>query len=74
VLAGFVHLVPEVDEALAAKVTPALLTEVLDLVPDAWLEPVPGAGTPDALRATYVDFLLARVGGERSWLPVEGAA
>jgi hypothetical protein len=74
VLAGFVHLVPEVDDALAAKVTPALLTEVLDLVPDAWLEPVPGAGTPDALRATYVDFLLARVGGERSWLPIEGAA
>jgi len=37
-------------------------------VPDVWLEPVPGAETPDALRAAYVDFLAARL-GTRQWLP-----
>ena len=37
-------------------------------VPDVWLEPVPGAETPDALRAAYVDFLTARL-GTRQWLP-----
>ncbi len=74
VLAAFVSRVPDVDEELAAKVTPALLGEVVGLVPDVWLEPVPGAETPEALRTAYVDFLLARVGGDRSWLPIEGAA
>ena len=74
VLAGFVDAVPAVDDELAAKVTPALLTEVVDLVPDVWLEPVPGADTSEALRAAYVEFLLARVGGDRAWLPIAGAA
>jgi hypothetical protein len=43
-------------------------------VPDRWLEPVPGAEEPGRLRAAYVDFLLARVDGERSWLPRAVAA
>jgi hypothetical protein len=42
-------------------------------VPDAWLEPVPGAETPDALRAAYVEFLSARL-ATRSWLPGRSAA
>ena len=43
-------------------------------MPDVWLEPVPGAETPDALRTAYVEFLLARVQGDRAWLPEVGAA
>ncbi len=74
VLAAFRRHVPSVDEALAAQVTRDLLQDVTGHVPDEWLEPVPGAETPAALRAAYVDFLLARVSGSRSWLPVEGAA
>ena len=62
------------DEALAAQVTEMALTEVLALVPDEWLEPVPGAETPDALRARYVEFLHARVTGDRGWLPTVEAA
>ena len=50
------------------------LGDVLALVPDEWLEPVPGASAPADLRAAYADFLLARVSGERAWLPVAGAA
>ena len=33
-----------------------------------------GAEGPAELRAAYVEFLLARVSGGRSWLPVTGAA
>jgi hypothetical protein len=42
-------------------------------VPDAWLEPVPGAETPEALRASYVAFLSARL-ATRDWLPRASAA
>ena len=42
-------------------------------VPDAWLEPVPGADSPAALRAAYVSFLSARL-ATRAWLPGVSAA
>jgi hypothetical protein len=74
VLAAYRAGVPAADADLAPQVTQALLEEVVAEVPDAWLEPVPGAEDADALRAAYVRFLLARVGGERTWLPVQGAA
>ena len=51
--------------------TADLLAEVVDLVPDAWLEPVPGAETVEDLRAAYVAFLVARL-GTRQWLPAPG--
>lgn len=57
------------DRELAAKVTRELLDEVLALVPDEWLEPVPGAEDAAAQRTRYADFLLARVSGGRAWLP-----
>jgi hypothetical protein len=57
------------DAELSSRITPEALTGVLAEVPDEWLEPVPGAETPDALRARYVDHLVARLDGERPWLP-----
>jgi hypothetical protein len=42
-------------------------------VPDEWLEPVPGAETPEALRSAYVSFLSARL-ATRAWLPGVSAA
>ena len=74
VLAAFRPGVPAADAHLAPLLTRSLLEEVLADVPDVWLEPVPGAETPAALRAAYVEFLLARVDGERAWLPREAAA
>ena len=74
VLAAYRGGLSDVDAELAPRVTRELLEEVAAMVPDVWLEPVPGAETPDALRAAYVEFLLARVNGERAWLPAEGAA
>jgi hypothetical protein len=74
VLAAYLPGVAAADTALAPRVHRDLLEAVLAEVPDVWLEPVPGAESPDALRAAYVEFLLARVAGERAWLPREAAA
>ena len=74
VLVGHLRGVPDADASLAPQVTRDLLGDVLALVPDEWLEPVPGASSAADLRTAYVVFLLARVTGSRSWLPVSGAA
>lgn len=60
------------DRDLASRITPAALEKVVSEVPDEWLEPVPGAEPPDALRRRYVDYLMARVSGPRAWLPATG--
>jgi hypothetical protein len=56
------------DSEVSRLLGPELFAEVLERVPDTWLEPVPGAETPEALRAAYVEFLTARL-SNRSWLP-----
>jgi hypothetical protein len=58
----------ELDAELRAALGREVFAEVLADVPDVWLEPVPGAETPEALRTAYVDFLDARLGAEQ-WLP-----
>ena len=65
--------VPDLDAELAGQVTRDLLVDVLEQVPDDWLEPVPGAEDAGALRASYVDFLVARLTGGRGWLPTGSA-
>jgi hypothetical protein len=64
----------QADAELAPLVTRQLLAKVLDQVPDEWLEDVPGLSGPEQIRGAYVDFLTARIDGERSWLPREAAA
>ncbi|HEV7727653.1 MAG TPA: HipA family kinase [Modestobacter sp.] len=61
--------VPAADAALAPGVTRALLTEVLALVPDAWLEGPRPDEPADEVRARYVEQLLARLGARDSWVP-----
>ena len=64
VLLPFAESISHAHERLAHRVTPSVLASVLDLVPDAWLEPVgPAAaiGTAGAQRAAYRDYLLTRV-------------
>ncbi len=63
----------QLDAELAGQLGPEVFTEVLAEVPDTWLEPVPGADTPTAVRAAYVEFLTARL-ATRQWLPREVAA
>lgn len=58
----------ELDAELRARLDPDLLHAVTARVPDAWLDPVPGAEDPDALRAAYRAFLTARLATD-AWLP-----
>ncbi len=62
------------DEELAGRFDAGVLAEVLALVPDQWLEPRPGAASPDEVRAAYVSFLRARLEGARVWVPGRAAA
>lgn len=59
---------PEADARITPLLDRAVFTDILEQVPDAWLEPVPGTETPDGLRAAYVEFLTARL-ATRTWLP-----
>jgi hypothetical protein len=60
------------DAELRSRVTPEALEAVVAEVPDEWLEPVPGAETPDALRDRYLAYLVARLTGPGTWLPGTG--
>lgn len=57
-----------VDDEARGLLGPDVLAEILAQVPDAWLEPVPGAESPDDVRAAYAAFLGARL-ESRQWLP-----
>ena len=68
VLIGYLDALPAVDAEVGALLDERVFAEVLAQVPDEWLEPVPGAATPDDVRSAYVAFLTARL-GSRQWLP-----
>jgi hypothetical protein len=68
VLLSYAHDLPRADEEIRGLLSEDVFADVLAQVPDAWLEPVPGAETADALRAAYVGFLTARW-ETRQWLP-----
>jgi hypothetical protein len=54
---------------LSPSVTTELLAGVVDAVPEDWLEQAPGLDTPAAVRAAYLEHLLARVANPSAWLP-----
>ncbi|GAA4723249.1 hypothetical protein GCM10023350_01820 [Nocardioides endophyticus] len=72
VLLAYAPDLPQADEAIRAMLSEEVFAEILAEVPDEWLEPVPGAETPQAVRAAYVAFLTARL-GTRQWLPQDAA-
>jgi hypothetical protein len=53
----------EADAELAPRVDRTLLTEVVALIPDAWLD------EGEATRAAYVEHLLARLEAREAWVP-----
>ena len=64
-----------VHDELAAQVSEGRLGAVLELVPDAWLQPDPDRPDPrapvdpPAARRAYVEYLLARLEAAARWLP-----
>ena len=69
VLRGFAPSTAPVADAMAAAVDRALLEQVTAVVPDEWLEDEPGFDSADAVRAAYVEHLLARVAARGTWQP-----
>jgi hypothetical protein len=68
-LAPFAKRLPEADRELAPMITEDLLREVTGLIPERWLAGEPGFADAEAVRAAYVEQLLARVAAPRAWLP-----
>ncbi|EON23581.1 hypothetical protein CF8_2469 [Nocardioides sp. CF8] len=68
VMAGCAAEVPDADARIRALLDEGVFADVVAQVPDAWLEPVPGAESAAELRAAYVAFLTARL-ATRAWLP-----
>lgn len=62
------------DAEFGTRITPELLAEILQLVPDEWLEPEGDRTTPDELRQAYQDYLLARLADRSAWLPRPGGS
>ncbi|MCX4750806.1 aminotransferase class I and II [Kitasatospora sp. NBC_01287] len=58
------------DAELAGRATPGLLAAAAEAIPEEFLLDEPGFADPAAVRAAYVDQLLARLAGPRDWLPV----
>ena len=71
VFGSHVDRLATIDAAIG--LTDADLEAAVGEVPDPWLEPVPGAESPEALRSAYVSFLSARL-ATRAWLPGVNAA
>ncbi|WP_310528763.1 HipA family kinase [Nocardioides sp.] len=59
---------PEADARISPLLDESVFVEILQQVPDAWLEPVPGAEGAEELRSAYTAFLSARL-ATRAWLP-----
>jgi hypothetical protein len=57
------------DDDLGPRVTTELIAQAVADVPEEWLHDEPGFDGADALRAAYVNRLLARLEARPSWLP-----
>ena len=66
--------VPAADAELAPQVTADLLDDVVARCRTSGWSRRPGCDDPAAVRAAYVENLLARLAGPRAWLPVAAAA
>jgi hypothetical protein len=61
VLLPWANRLAEADRLLRGRLSSALFQSILDLAPDEWLLPEPGAETPAAKRAAYVEYLSDRL-------------
>ena len=68
VLLPFAWTIAETDAALASQLEDQALREIVDLVPEEWLQDEPGFSDAAALRAAYVEFLSSRLEEPRGWV------
>lgn len=61
VLLRWATQIAEIDEAMKTRLNADILSSITAQVPDEWLIPVPGAETPAAKRAAYLDYFQRRL-------------
>jgi hypothetical protein len=72
VLLRWATQIRDVDAELAAMLTPEVIEQILDMIPDDWLGDEPRFASVKEHRAAYRDYLLHRLEPPRAW--VEDAA
>lgn len=68
VLLPFATSLEEADAKLSAKVTPGLIREILELIPDEWLNLEKGFASAREQRTAYSDYLLSRLADPRAFV------
>ncbi|MCL1635684.1 aminotransferase class I and II [Luteimonas sp. SX5] len=61
VLLPWADRIDEADAALAAKLTPETIADIVAQLPDTWLQDADAFAAPDAQRAAYADYLVQRL-------------
>jgi len=67
VLLPFASELARIDEPMAALLTPQLLADIVQLIPDAWLHDEPAFASKDQHRAAYLDYLTRRLTAPRAF-------
>lgn len=68
VLLPFATEIREADEEISAKLSEETLRDILELVPDEWLEGESGFGGANEVREAYFEYLSRRIEGPRKWV------
>lgn len=68
VLLPFASQLPDVDAALSRRLTPAIIADIVNLIPENWLEGDPLFATAGEQRAAYRHYLQARLSGPRAFV------
>jgi hypothetical protein len=72
ILLASANRLQEIDATLAERLTPEVITEIVNIIPDAWLEAYAPFKSAGECRQAYVDYLLRRLAPPRFF--VEEAA
>jgi hypothetical protein len=67
VLLRLASALAEVDVELSERLAPNVVREIVELVPDAWLDDAAFSG-PEAQRAAYIAYLAARLQPPREFV------
>lgn len=68
VLLRYARVLAEVDAVLSARLTPEILGEIVDAIPDAWLGDEPQFADHAEHRAAYLAYLLDRLAAPRAFV------
>ena len=67
VLLPFANRLDEADAAMTARLTPAVVADVVALIPDAWLDADPAAPAKPSQRAAYASYFARRLQAPRAF-------